>query len=111
MQSLQSVYEREAESLSKTVKSWREFHECCPTCLGYTAVYTAGKPTAGDLAFCRSCYCQGVIARDPWGLYIEWPDDMCAKCYRRLDLRVRRSIELLCHEMDMKMIGERVSGR
>lgn len=50
-----------------------------------------------DMARCRSCYCQGRIMRDYWGSYVEWPGDMCAKCYRDLDDRMEKlaaSIEM-----------------
>lgn len=67
------------------MKRWRAFHECCPGCLGHTVTYTEREPVKGDMAFCRSCQCQGVVDRDPWGLYIEWPEDLCAKCHRRID--------------------------
>ena len=72
-------------------KKWQNWVEQCESCGSNTQVLTfsayANWAYDGDLVRCTECYCLGHIDCDSESCaWIEWPDDICAKCYRNIAL-------------------------
>lgn len=75
-------------------KQWKRWFEVCDNCGAASRVYTAATAPCiaqeGDFGRCTRCYCTGIVQKDHWGYYLEWSQDMCAKCYRDQDARMDR---------------------
>lgn len=65
---------------------------CGSACHAMTTVHyllcTPDMCMPGDTVKCSKCQCQGWVDCDDDGIFVYWPEDICAGCHRMYEQRI-----------------------